>query len=265
MKNKKVVLIGDEAVGKTSLIRKFILDQFNDKYIATIGAKVSKKELDIDGTGMKLLIWDVLGQQGYTATQEMSFEGAAGAILVTDLTRKATLESLTNYWIPHLQNAAGKIPFIFLANKADLEHNWQFDNEDISELARVYDSPAMITSARTGQNVEEAFISLGRAMQLKKEDPELKDSPHRAKEINTVIDATDFIIENFCSQYKDEEHCMAIIRQQFHRANVDITSPTLDGLVMVVDQLEVVEKSFRGEVEATRNRTMRRSVLKKVE
>ena len=95
---KKVVLLGNSAVGKTSLIKRFVYDKFEDSYIATIGSKVTKKNMSMmtggQEKGLTLMIWDVLGSEGYKATHARTLAGAHGAILVSDLTRKDTLDSL---------------------------------------------------------------------------------------------------------------------------------------------------------------------------
>ncbi len=122
---KNVILLGDGAVGKTSLIKRFVLDQFDDKYITTIGTKVTKKELFVgsqeNGADMTLLVWGTLGQKGYRYTQSLSLGGIEGALLVPELTRPEPLESLKEYWIPSLISVTGPIPLAFIGNKADLE------------------------------------------------------------------------------------------------------------------------------------------------
>ena len=93
---KKIVMLGDSAVGKTSLIRKFVHEEFDDSYISTIGTKVSKKELvmTVEGeeTMMNLMIWDMLGREGYMSAQARQMVGAQGIIIVGDLTRIDTIK-----------------------------------------------------------------------------------------------------------------------------------------------------------------------------
>ena len=123
---KKVVLLGESAVGKTSLIRRFVHDEFSDSYISTIGTKVSKKVLDINFEGqdtqVNLMIWDMLGREGYMSTQARQIVGAQGVIIVADITRPETLTNLEKYWIPLILRTIGtvKLPFVFLGNKVDL-------------------------------------------------------------------------------------------------------------------------------------------------
>ena len=162
----KVCLVGEAAVGKTSLIRRFVLDNFDDKYIQTLGTKVSKKEMsatDVDPTGnlkIDMTIWDIMGQKGFRELlKEAYFYGAKGILAVCDGTRKKTLEDLDD-WIEGVYSVTGKIPIEFLANKVDLQEQVQVTEDDLIQAARAYDSPFHFTSAKTGVSVELAFQSL---------------------------------------------------------------------------------------------------------
>jgi len=166
---KKVVLLGDGAVGKTCLIRKYVYDIFDDKYIVTLGAKATKKVLTItpkDGSEpveLKLLIYDILGQKHHMELTEMYYRGAEGALLVTDLTRKQTLDDIGS-WVSSLEKVVGKVPVVFLANKMDLTDQAQFGGDELSQAAEGYGSASFLTSAKTGENVESAFEALGSAI-----------------------------------------------------------------------------------------------------
>ncbi|MFQ5885567.1 MAG: hypothetical protein ACE5IO_10770, partial [Thermoplasmata archaeon] len=113
---KKVVLLGDSAVGKTSLIRRYVFDQFEGSYVTTIGSKVTRKEMmivrDGDGVSVNMIIHDILGRAGYMALHSRTFAGVQGAILVADLTRRETLNSLELYWIPLLYQVVESVPLI---------------------------------------------------------------------------------------------------------------------------------------------------------
>src|SRR5213592_2010376 len=121
---RKILLLGDGAVGKTSLIRRFVVDKFSDDYITTIGTKVTKRDLRLElgnrTVDLSLMIWDVLGQKGYKGIQESAFRGARGVILVFDVTRPETFESFDEYWIPRVRAVAGPIPMVVVGNKVDL-------------------------------------------------------------------------------------------------------------------------------------------------
>ena len=162
----KVCLVGEGAVGKTALIRRFIHDQFDDRYISTLGAKVSKKEISVPnpkGSGeiaIDMTIWDIMGEKGFRSLlRDAYFEGAQGVLAVCDLTRKDTLGELHD-WIAAVHKVTGQIPIQFLANKSDLEKQKAFGEDDVKKVAEVHKAPFLFTSAKTGLNVEEGFRSL---------------------------------------------------------------------------------------------------------
>ena len=160
----KICLVGEGAVGKTCLIRRFIQDQFDDRYISTLGAKVSKKEIKIDGpTGgsdIDMTIWDIMGEKGFRELlKEAYFHGAQGVLAVCDVTRRQTLDDLDD-WIEGVYSVTGKIPIEFLGNKVDLKDQLQITEDEMVQAARAYDSPFHFTSAKAGVNVETAFQSL---------------------------------------------------------------------------------------------------------
>lgn len=161
---KKVCLIGDPAVGKTSLTRRFVLDKYNDSYISTIGAKVMKKEVEMgdeEDTQVTLMIWDVMGHKHFRIIESVAFEHVKGALIICDLTRKDTLDNVF-YWIEALTSISGKVPIIILANKRDLGES-EFDEKDIKEVADKWNAKYFLTSAKTGENVEEAFKLLAKS------------------------------------------------------------------------------------------------------
>jgi len=163
----KVCLVGEGAVGKTSLIRRFIHDQFDDRYISTLGAKVSKKERTVknpkaDGEiAIDMTIWDIMGEKGFRELlKEAYFHGAQGILAVCDVTRKDTLGELHD-WIAAVHKVTGQVPIQFLANKADLDKQRAVQEDDVKKVADVHKSPYLFTSAKTGQGVEEGFLGLG--------------------------------------------------------------------------------------------------------
>ena len=161
----KVCLVGEAAVGKTSLIRRFVLDDFDDKYIQTLGTKVSKKELNVTGSAnepvkIDMTIWDIMGQKGFRELlKEAYFYGAKGVIAVAEITRKTTLDDLDD-WIEGVYSVTGKIPIQFMANKWDLRDQAEIGEEELIQATKAYDSPYFLTSAKTGENVESAFQNL---------------------------------------------------------------------------------------------------------
>src|SRR5438876_441976 len=165
---RKILLLGDGAVGKTSLIRRFVVDKFSDEYITTIGTKVTKKDLRIESPGkaidLTFMIWDVLGQKGYKGIQESSFQGAKGALLMYDVTRLETAESLQNYWIPHLLVVTNPIPLVVVGNKVDLADSRRQAQEELDDLKEALGVTGFLSSAKTGQNVEAGFLALAKAI-----------------------------------------------------------------------------------------------------
>ncbi|MGQ9587858.1 MAG: Rab family GTPase [Thermoplasmata archaeon] len=162
----KICLIGDVGVGKTSLVRRYVLDVFDDKYIATIGTKVTKKEVEVKDpeTGapqrIVLLIWDIMGQPSFREVlREAYFYGVEGALAVCDVTSKESLGEL-RYWIKAMTATTGKVPIVFLGNKCDLREETRIPYQDLEVFARKHDSPSMLTSAKTGYNVEQAFTTI---------------------------------------------------------------------------------------------------------
>ncbi len=159
----KVCLVGDEAVGKTSLIRRFVLDQFVDRYVITVGAKVVSKEFRFSPPGggeeisVSMLIWDIMGQRGVEELlKEAYFYNAKGVLAVCDLTRPETLKNLKD-WLSSVRSVTGPVPCIVLANKVDLKEKVAISDANLKDVCEGMNTPYLKTSARTGENVEVAF------------------------------------------------------------------------------------------------------------
>lgn len=169
----KICLFGEASVGKTSLIRRFVLDQYDDRYLATIGAKVSKKvvkiqvpEKDLEAD-VTLMVWDIMGQKGFRKLlEEAYFVGASAAIGVCDITRKSTLLEL-KAWKQSIFGITGAVPVVVFANKCDLKDKADVSEDDIKAMAGEYNAPYLYTSARTGENVENGFQTLSKMLLTK--------------------------------------------------------------------------------------------------
>lgn len=162
----KVCLVGEKAVGKTSLIRRFVLNTFDDRYVTTIGTKVSKKELEFtmaDTTvHLDMTIWDIMGEKGFRELlKEAYFYGANAILAVADLTRKKSLTDLDD-WIDSTIKEAGKIPVMIAVNKIDLEDDAEFGDNESQEIGKAFGAPFVYTSAKTGEKVQNTFEALGK-------------------------------------------------------------------------------------------------------
>lgn len=165
--SKKVCLLGDYAVGKTSLVRRFVYNLFDDKYLSTIGVKVSRKVIVLPQNGdlveLTLMIWDLAGSEEYDTVRASYLRGAAGAIIVCDLTRPASLESVPCY-VDELHRASPGARLVIAANKADLHDQYQIGEQEVAEQAAALRAPYYLTSAKTGANVEAVFRHLGQLL-----------------------------------------------------------------------------------------------------
>jgi small GTP-binding protein len=162
MIQKKVCMLGAFAVGKTSLVARYVKSVFSEKYLTTVGVKVDKKDVTIDDRHVSLMLWDINGQDDYQAVQQSYLRGTSGYLLVVDGTRRATLETVAKLQ-QVVESVAGPVPFVVVLNKADLSQEWQVDERGLMKIAdRGW--PIVRTSAKTGEGVEETFVKLTRAM-----------------------------------------------------------------------------------------------------
>lgn len=265
---RKIVLLGDSAVGKTSLIRRFVTDKFDDKYITTIGTKVTKKELAIERDNatidLTLMIWDVLGQQGYTSIQARSYKGADGVLYVSDLTREDSLTNIETYWLAELNKIAENVPGVLVGNKVDLQDEIAISEDDIEKFGRKLDCPHFLSSAKTGENVEKVFKSLGEIVVKSLGPLEMPAAEVVEKEITSLTDAADKIMVEFVDSYGDQEMAMAVVRTQFKKAGLDISNPTKDALLRAVDLLAEAERDFRPEKDVSKNLMKRKAMIEKI-
>lgn len=162
MIQKKICMLGAFAVGKTSLVARFVTSLFSEKYLSTVGVKVDKKQVTVDGKSLTLMLWDISGQDDFHTVQPSHLRGMSGYLLVVDGTRRATLE-VARQLQQKATESAGQVPFILLLNKFDLADQWEIDEPVFFKLVdqgwRV-----VKTSAKTGEGVEQAFHMLAQAM-----------------------------------------------------------------------------------------------------
>ena len=164
--SKKVCLLGDFAVGKTSLVRRFVYNAFDDKYLATIGVKVSRKTVVLperdELVDLALLLWDLAGSEEFSAMRASYLRGASGAILVCDVTRPETLAGLAAY-VDDMRRVAPDARFVVAANKVDLP-DARLAPAEVHAFADALHTACYLTSAKTGRQVEDVFRHLGRLL-----------------------------------------------------------------------------------------------------
>jgi small GTP-binding protein len=165
--SKKVCLLGDFAVGKTSLLRRFVYDLFSDKCISTIGVKVSRKTVAItranDVVELTIMLWDLGAARSSAGVRASYLRGAAGGVLVCDLTRPETLGRLRTYADDLLSISPGA-DLILAANKCDLIDQQRLAAAQVEAVASGFNTPYYLTSAKTGEEVEALFRHLGRLL-----------------------------------------------------------------------------------------------------
>jgi small GTP-binding protein len=153
----KIVVVGDAAVGKTSLIVRYVKGVFNPSYIITLGVNFFIQDINIGEKTLRLQIWDTAGQERFGPVRQKYYKGARGAVLVFDLTNPASFERL-DFWVKEVKQACGDIPIVFVGNKADLRSTVTADQ--IQEFASGYELQFIETSAKTGMNTVKPFILL---------------------------------------------------------------------------------------------------------
>lgn len=162
--SKKVCLLGDFAVGKTSLVRRFVEGIFEDKYLSSIGVKIDRKTVLVSSgdnrAELTMMLWDLAGSERFNQIRANYLRGSAGAILVCDITRPETLDNLKIY-VSDLRRVSPKVQLVLAINKSDLIQNRQLTMVQIETVAANLNTPFFFTSAKTGNTVEELFNHLG--------------------------------------------------------------------------------------------------------
>ncbi len=168
MIQKKICMLGTFAVGKTSLVRRFVESIYSSKYHTTVGVKVDKKIVKVGAEDVALLLWDIEGTESDHEFRKSYLRGAAGYLLVVDGTRRDTL-----YKALALQTRAeetiGAVPFLLLMNKSDLADMWQIESRE-REALQEKNWTVIDTSAKTGRGVEEAFLALAEKLMEERND-----------------------------------------------------------------------------------------------
>lgn len=166
MIQKKVCMVGVYGTGKTSLVQRFVHSMFSERYLSTVGVKIDRKPIQLDGADLTLVLWDLAGRDGHEDITVSYLRGSHAVLYVADGTRRETCDQL-----PELQalvrQAAGEIPEVLALNKSDLKERWALSAGDEQGLSKAFD--LVRTSAKTGDGVEETFLRIGRATLTAKE------------------------------------------------------------------------------------------------
>ncbi|KAM3145120.1 Ras- protein RABA1d [Paramecium bursaria] len=156
----KIVLSGDSGVGKSNLLTRFTKNQFNQDSKTTIGVEFATKSIKVQDKTIKAQIWDTAGQERYRAITSAYYRGAIGALLVYDITRSSTFESLEKWLKEMKENADKDIVVMIVGNKQDLKHLRAVRTEDGEIFAKQNNLAFIEASALDGSNVEQAFTQI---------------------------------------------------------------------------------------------------------
>jgi small GTP-binding protein len=159
MLKKKVCMVGQFGVGKTSLVRRFVSSIFDDRYLTTVGVKIDRKDVTIDGKSLTLMVWDLAGEDDLAELNVSHLRGASGYVLVADGCRAETLEKAAELQ-QRIHKMLGPMPFVLVVNKVDLRDQWEVQPSRITQCGW----PTFETSAKAGSGVEDMFLGLGAAL-----------------------------------------------------------------------------------------------------
>jgi small GTP-binding protein len=229
------------------MIRRFVVDVFDDRYIATIGTKVTKRDMEYrfsDKTVyLTLMLWDILGQKDYKKIRTQSMSGSHGMIIAADMTRLETVKSAEEFWFEEVSTALGNIPIILVGNKMDMAEGDCEARDALIAFGRKIETPVLFCSAKTGENVEEAFRKIGEMMVSGDFGPRMESEEG---ECGSLAQAVDEIVNDFCEQYGDVAKAMEVVEREFKRAEVNIQKPVKEALLMAIEYLSDVERDIHG-------------------
>ncbi|KAF7246304.1 Ras-related protein Rab-2A [Varanus komodoensis] len=213
----KYIIIGDTGVGKSCLLLQFTDKRFQPVHDLTIGVEFGARMITIDGKQIKLQIWDTAGQESFRSITRSYYRGAAGALLVYDITRRDTFNHLTTWLEDARQHSNSNMVIMLIGNKSDLESRREVKKEEGEAFAREHGLIFMETSAKTASNVEEAFINTAKEIYEKIQegvfDINNEQLPSNFMEINCQhITATSFMASN--SSFRECPYNPAIVNRK---------------------------------------------------
>ena len=158
----KIIVCGDWAVGKTSLINRYSTNTFTNDYLTTIALNIVTKETIVDGFNVELMLWDTGGQERFSALRKRYYKGAHGVIFAFDITRPESYRAIEKRWLPEVNDVIEDYVPTLWGTKADLTEHRVVSTNSGDRLARRINAKYFETSSKTGQNVEKAFNNLAR-------------------------------------------------------------------------------------------------------
>jgi small GTP-binding protein len=173
IQRRKIVMVGERGVGKTSLVKRFVKNEFDEKYQSTFGSFTEKKEgiKYPDGRELTLMIEDLLGEHGGRRDPpfDLYMKGAKGVLAVFDIEkgREGTINAIADYWVPKVRQVAGDVPLYLVGNKHDLRPDVTYFGQAIAPILprlKGVQVDGCLTSAKTAENVDQAFYKLGEMM-----------------------------------------------------------------------------------------------------
>jgi len=155
-------MVGSFAVGKSSLVKRFVHEAFTGEYYTTVGVKIDRKTIEVDSQTIDFILWDLNGEDAFQSVQMSYLRGMHGYFLVIDGTRKSTVDVALQ--LDHkIQEAFGPTPRICALNKKDLQSEWELDDNTVESLA-LPQRPVIHTSASSGAGVEDLFLGMGKLL-----------------------------------------------------------------------------------------------------
>jgi hypothetical protein len=155
MLKKKICMVGQFGVGKTSLVRRFVQSVFDERYLTTIGVKIDRKDVIVGSEPVTLMLWDLAGEDELAQLKISNMRGASGYILVADGCRASSFAKAVELQ-QRIAEQIGPLPFVLVLNKSDLRDQWEVQGDSVSERGW----PTFETSAKVGSGVEEMFLTL---------------------------------------------------------------------------------------------------------
>jgi len=260
--NKKIILLGDGKVGKTSIVSRYMSDSFDEGYIPGTGMVVYPKSLQFSFPNLvinlKMSICDMCGQKAYGRIRDTSMTGGQGIIIVGDLARPETISSIDEFWREEVKSTMGILPTVYFGNKLDLVDRGSAPAKLLEATGNKTGTLVILGSAKTGESIKELFDKMGEMLVA---DLVAAPSRHDDKEPLTVMDLLDRIVQDFCAQYGDMEKGMVIVQNQFRQIGMDLRKPSVEGLMSLIERFKMIEGGILSRAMASANYDERKALI----